>query len=252
MKNISLKLTKYIAISACMICLSFILNRFLSFSTNWFRIGLSSVPIVFTGLILGPIWGGIVGACSDLVSAFLVPQGAYFPGYTLDSALLGILPFLTMKLFKGRNKLQTLIYFLLTCVILVFVSLFCTYYSTFKKQELSLAFRISIPFLFLIYFIVIYFIHLFLFNKQDKFKRINREDNLYSLSDLYLCTMVNHIIISLCLLPSWNLIVANVGFLITSFTSNVVYLVSGIVKPLILYFIINPVIKSRVLNFINK
>lgn len=252
MKNISLKLTKYIAISACMICLSFILNRFLSFSTNWFRIGLSSVPIVFTSLVLGPIWGGIVGACADLVSAFLMPQGAYFPGYTLDSALLGILPFITMKLLKGRNKIQTIGYIFFTCIILVFVSLFCINYSSFKKQELSTAFRITIPFLFLIYYVVIYFIHLFLYKKQDKFKRIEREDNLYSLSDLYLCTMVNHIVVSLCLLPCWNLMVANVSFLITSFTSSVVYLVSGIVKPLILYFIINPVIKSRVLNFINK
>lgn len=252
MKNKSARLTKLIAISACMICLSFVLNRFLSFSSSWFRIGLSSLPIVFTSLILGPIWGGLVGLGADLMASFLVPLGAYFPGYSLDSTLMGILPFLSMKLFKGRNKLQSLIYLILVGIILIFVSLFVINFSTFKKIELSVPIRIIIPFCFLLIYIILYFVHLLFYKKCDSFKKYEREDKQFSFSDIFICGMVNHVIISLTLLPCWNLVVANIPYLLTSFTQSVIYLASGIIKPLILYFIINPILNSHVLDFVSN
>ncbi len=250
MKNKSARLTKLIAISACMITLSFVLNRFLSFSSTWFRIGLSSLPIVFSSLVLGPIWGGLVGLGADLMAAFLVPLGAYFPGYSIDSALMGILPYFSMKLLKGRNKVQSIVYIGLVSVILVFVSLFVVNFSKFKKIELDNVTRIIIPFVFLFIYVILYFAHLLFYKKCDAFKKYDRNERNYSFSDIFIAGLINHIIISMCLLPYWNLVVANVPYLLTSFTQSVIYLASGVIKPLILYFIINPILNSPVLDFI--
>ena len=70
------------------------------------RIGFSSIPIVLASLACGPIWGAIAGAGGDLIGAFAFPNGsgAYLYGYTIDQALLGIIPWVLMWLFKGHRK----------------------------------------------------------------------------------------------------------------------------------------------------
>ena len=49
------------------------------------------LPIAAAGALLGPVPAAVVGGLGDLIGAHLFPAGAYFPGFTLTSAIVGLL-----------------------------------------------------------------------------------------------------------------------------------------------------------------
>ncbi|MBQ7569231.1 folate family ECF transporter S component [bacterium] len=58
----------------------------------------AALPIILSGLILGPKAGFWVGAISDVLECMLFPRGKmYFPGFTLTQALTGAIPALIVK-----------------------------------------------------------------------------------------------------------------------------------------------------------
>lgn len=70
-----------------------ILTRFFGVPLGIFRISLGTIPIMLSGIALGPIFGLATGAVADLVGVLINLQGgAYFPGFTLTAALVGFLP----------------------------------------------------------------------------------------------------------------------------------------------------------------
>ncbi len=48
------------------------------------------LPIAAAGAMMGAVPAAIVGAVGDFIGAHLFPQGAYFPGFTLTNALVGV------------------------------------------------------------------------------------------------------------------------------------------------------------------
>ena len=66
-------------------------------------ISLAPAIVMFAGVLLGPLYGGIAGALVDVICYVITPQGSYFPGYTLSMALYGIIP--GLFLYK-RQKTQ--------------------------------------------------------------------------------------------------------------------------------------------------
>lgn len=87
MKKIS---TKTITMLGVLIALEIILNRFLSINAWNIKIGFNFIPIAIAAIIYGPISAAIVGGLGDFIGAILFPIGAYFPGFTLTSALIGM------------------------------------------------------------------------------------------------------------------------------------------------------------------
>ena len=73
-----------------LIALYFVLDRFTAINllTNQYK--LSFIPLFVAAVFFGPVWGAVVGGLGDLVSALIMPTGAYFPGFTLVSALMGL------------------------------------------------------------------------------------------------------------------------------------------------------------------
>lgn len=58
----------------------------------------AALPIILSGLILGPKAGFWVGAVSDVLECLLIPRGRmYFPGFTLTQALTGAIPALLLR-----------------------------------------------------------------------------------------------------------------------------------------------------------
>lgn len=70
------------------------------------RINLTSVPIILSGIICGPIAGLLTGALSDILCFMIKPSGPYFPGFTLTSALTGLIPALIYKFLKKDNNFR--------------------------------------------------------------------------------------------------------------------------------------------------
>jgi len=65
------------------------------------RVGFGSIPLIITGMMFGPVVGGVVGVVADLVGVMINPMGgSFFPGFTLSSALYGIISGLMFQTFK--------------------------------------------------------------------------------------------------------------------------------------------------------
>lgn len=100
-----------IVLAALFATLCIVLTYFMSFyvpvfGSNTVRIGFGHIPLLLSGLLLGPFFGAVTGAVADLTGAIAFPTGgAYFPGFTLTAILTGLLPGL-MKAAMGRRRLK--------------------------------------------------------------------------------------------------------------------------------------------------
>lgn len=54
------------------------------------RITFTFIPLALAGWLFGAVPAMLVGIISDVVSSLLLPQGPYFPGFTLTAALSGL------------------------------------------------------------------------------------------------------------------------------------------------------------------
>ncbi|MFI3173998.1 MAG: folate family ECF transporter S component [Bacillota bacterium] len=103
-KNVT---TKQLTMVAILIALNVVLSRFLSIPAWNVKIGFSFVPVVMAGMLMGPAFGFLVGACGDFVGAILFPFGAFFPGYTLTAGLTGMI--YGLCLYKKQSLLRIVV-----------------------------------------------------------------------------------------------------------------------------------------------
>lgn len=101
--NRSINTQKLVTI-ALLVAMYVVINRFGSISTWDVKIGFSFLPVVIGAVLLGPIYGGMIGGMGDLIGALLFPFGPYFPGYTATAFLMGW--WYGFVLRKEQNKKQ--------------------------------------------------------------------------------------------------------------------------------------------------
>ncbi|HHV78873.1 MAG TPA: folate family ECF transporter S component [Firmicutes bacterium] len=97
-----------------LVALSVILTRYFGFMVNvagviGLRISFGEVPIMVSGILLGPAVGAVTGILSDLIGYMLNPAGGpYYPGFTLTAALEGVLPSIVLSALgqgqRGKPK----------------------------------------------------------------------------------------------------------------------------------------------------
>lgn len=71
------------------------------------KIGFSFLPIAIAGILCGPVASGIIGALGDIFCFLLAPMGAYFPGWTMNGLLVGLL--YGMFLYESKRFIPSLI-----------------------------------------------------------------------------------------------------------------------------------------------
>ncbi len=109
------KMIKLLTKMAMMIALSVVIGIFcksvLNFGNGLFRITFENLPIILTGVVLGPLAGGVVGLSSDIISYLLSPQ--VYPLnviVTIGATVIGILSGLIAKyVIKRKCKMQIII-----------------------------------------------------------------------------------------------------------------------------------------------
>ena len=74
-----------------LVALEIVLSRMPSYSVWDMKIGFAFLPVVIAAIVLGPVRAAIVAALADFLGTTLFPIGAYFPGFTLTAALVGLL-----------------------------------------------------------------------------------------------------------------------------------------------------------------
>jgi ECF transporter S component (folate family) len=83
--------TRRIVASALFVALATILSFFSITVTNTLEIRFNSMAIAAAGILLGPGLGMAVGALSDILGYMVHPAGAFFPGFTVSYALVGLI-----------------------------------------------------------------------------------------------------------------------------------------------------------------
>ena len=85
MNKIKIDSVQRIAIGGLLLALIIIFTRFLSFQNipliPFVRISIGPALIIFASLLLGPIYGGIIGGLSDILGILLVPNAL---GYSIN------------------------------------------------------------------------------------------------------------------------------------------------------------------------
>ena len=109
------KTVRLITNMAMMTALSIVIGIFcksvLNFGGGLFRITFENLPIILTGIVLGPIAGGVVGLASDIISYLLSPQ--VYPlnvVVTIGATTIGVLSGLIAKhVIKRKCKAQIIV-----------------------------------------------------------------------------------------------------------------------------------------------
>jgi len=87
------------------------------------RLNITALPIMLSGILLGPIAGFAVGFISDLLCFVIKPGGPFFIGFTLASGLTGFIPGLLFMLIRKKEVKHlewfNLIFIVLSIMILV-------------------------------------------------------------------------------------------------------------------------------------
>ncbi len=101
-------LTTAAMLTALSVVIGIVCKNFLNFGSGLFRVTFENLPIIMSGILLGPAAGGIVGAASDLVS-YLLSSQIYPPNLivTAGAVAVGVISGLIARFaVKERGKAQ--------------------------------------------------------------------------------------------------------------------------------------------------
>ena len=101
------KSTQMIVTLGLLVALHIILSRFLSINAWNIKIGFAFAAVFVGAYLYGPVGGAMVGGLGDFLGAILFPIGAYFPGFTLNCALTGVV--MGLLLYKKQSPLRVVI-----------------------------------------------------------------------------------------------------------------------------------------------
>lgn len=91
MKGLGRSASERIAYAALLVAMQIVLGNLLQIPLPTKQFNLGFLPVALAGAYFGAPTAMVVGALGDFFGAHLFPAGAYFPGFTLTSALVGLI-----------------------------------------------------------------------------------------------------------------------------------------------------------------
>ena len=232
-----------ISLTAILMTLSIVMSRFLSTylivgGTPLVEIGFHTIPVLVCSLVCGPFYGAVCGGGVDLITALAFPVGPFFPGFTIDSALLGLIPGLTMRFLKGRRTGELLFGAVIVIVSAVGLSFSITFVEELKigslEVDLPLLWRILIPLCYaLLAFSILVLAHVVDRRIKKKGKR------MFTLLDSFLSYYSRDLFLRPFIAPVWLLFLYGmpyeVSFLSQLLSSFIVLPIKAAVFCVVLY-----------------
>lgn len=172
---------KKIILVAILLAMLIILSRFLSIKTPILKISFGFVPTMLCAIWLGPKWTVLLNVLGDLIGAILFPTGPYFVGYTISTAIAGLIYGLLLykkeaDSFTNREFIIRVIVSIVLVAVIVNIGLNTLWTSITSGKAFKVLFvtrlvkqLIMIP----IHIVVILFIEKMLRNPFDKYIRSN-------------------------------------------------------------------------------
>lgn len=114
--------TKKLAVTGLFVAMNLVLNQVTIPIGTTMEIGFSFLPIALIGYLFGPLTAGLSGVIADILGFMLRPAGFFFPGFTLNAFISGIL----YGLFLHRKTITLWRVALLRLVNTIIISLILT------------------------------------------------------------------------------------------------------------------------------
>jgi len=108
---------KKIILVAVLLAMLIILSRFLSIKTPILKISFAFIPTLLCAIWLGPKWSVLLNILGDVIGATLFPTGPYFIGYTISTAIAGLI--YGLLLYKKEKDSYTDKQFILRVILAV-------------------------------------------------------------------------------------------------------------------------------------
>lgn len=199
--------TKILVVCGLFAGMSIILTRLFSYMIPLaglpaLRIGFGSIPIIISGILFGPIAGGLTGGVSDILGFILNSMGGpYIPGFTVSAILEGLISGYIYCII--RNQKVKFNFHIANIALSILLSVGVLFVLLSHNVELSSFFIIlygSIALAFIMLPILLS-------------RVIRSEDSLYSFDKILFIITIGYFIISLGLNTLWLAITYEKGFL---------------------------------------
>lgn len=87
-----LKKLRTVTVCGMMAAIAIALSAFASIEIgNYIKIGFSGIPNRIVDYLFGPVVGGCFGGALDIIKYLVKPTGVFFPGFTFDAILAGLI-----------------------------------------------------------------------------------------------------------------------------------------------------------------
>ena len=96
---------KKIILTAILLATQIVLSRFLSIKTPILKISFAFIPSMLCAIWLGAKWTVLLNVLGDIIGATLFPSGAFFIGYTISTAISGLI--YGLLLYKKEDNSYT-------------------------------------------------------------------------------------------------------------------------------------------------
>lgn len=166
------------------------------------RIGFGDIPVIISGILFGPIAGGLTGGVSDLLGFILNPMGGpYIPGMTISAVLRGLLPgFIYLMIRHYQIKWN---FYIVNMIFSILLSLGVLFVLLSGDGEISTLFMVFYGFIALAFIMLPVFLG----------RIIKSKDTLYSFDKILFIVTIGYFVISLGLNTLWLAITYEKGFL---------------------------------------
>ncbi len=108
---------KKIILTAILLASLIILSRFLSIKTPLLKISFAFIPTMLCAIWLGAKWTVLLNVLGDIIGATLFPTGSFFIGYTISTAVSGLI--YGLLLYKKDDTTYTDKQFLIRLIVSV-------------------------------------------------------------------------------------------------------------------------------------
>jgi riboflavin transporter len=122
-----LKKLPVLAMTAMLTAVHSVLGFFTIMIGSFIKIGFSFLTIALAGMLYGPFTAGILGGIGDIINYLIKPTGPFFPGFTINGILTGII--YGLFFYKKNINIKRILLARICVIILVDLCLTTTWLS---------------------------------------------------------------------------------------------------------------------------
>lgn len=239
-----------ITLSGVFLALIIIFTRFLALQyipfLPFIRISIGPALIIFSSILLGPLYGGVLGGLSDLLGILLVPNPQGFainPFIILLYTLLGIVPYFLYHLIKKvkSQKKLALSFYISLFIIWAFIFIFLMfnneitlYNKVYPFTPLTKILIISLSFVFL----VLMSLGILFINKH-LLKKDNPKKNLLLTYQIAFVSLISEVSLMLILGSIIKTFLFELDFLFIFFSQAVVLFINVPLNTLVASYLLS-------------